>query len=48
MGALRFKKDPEGDFLDNDPVLPTPLWTIIRELQYGVALLESLPVLKDR
>ncbi len=41
MGALRFKKNPEGDFLDNDPVSPTPPWTNIRELQHGAALVES-------
>ena len=41
MGALRFKKDPEGDFLDNDPVSPVPPWANIRELQYGAELIES-------
>ena len=41
MGALRFKKDPAGDFLDNDPVSPAPPWTSIRELQHGAALIES-------
>lgn len=41
MGALRFKKDPEGDFLDNDPVSPTPPWASIRELQHGASLIES-------
>lgn len=41
MGALRFKKDPEGDFLDNDPVSPTPPWTSLRELQQAAALIES-------
>lgn len=41
MGALRFKKNPDGDFLDNDPVLPTPPWTSIRELQHGAALVEG-------
>ncbi len=41
MGALRFKKDPDGDFLDNDPVSPTPPWAMIRELQHGAALIES-------
>ncbi|MGF7231720.1 type II toxin-antitoxin system HipA family toxin [Arachidicoccus sp.] len=41
MGALRFKKNPGGDFLDNDPISPTPPWTSIRELQHGAALLES-------
>ena len=41
MGALRFKKDPGGDFLDNDPVSPVPPWASIRELQYGAELIES-------
>ena len=41
MGALRFKKDPGGDFLDNDSVSPVPPWASIRELQYGAELIES-------
>ena len=41
MGALRFKREPDGDFLDNDPVSPTPPWASIRELQYGANLIES-------
>ncbi len=41
MGALRFKKDPTGDFLDNNPVNPTPPWTSIRELQHGAELIEA-------
>jgi serine/threonine-protein kinase HipA len=41
MGALRFKKDPNGDFLDNDPVSPAPPWVRVRELQHGAALVES-------
>lgn len=41
MGALRFKKDPDGEFLDNDPVSPTPPWTSIRELQFGASLIET-------
>jgi serine/threonine-protein kinase HipA len=41
MGALRFKSEPDGDFLDNDPVSPTPPWASIRELQYGAKLIES-------
>ncbi len=41
MGALRFKKDPEGDFLDIDSASPIPPWASIRELQYGAAVLES-------
>jgi serine/threonine-protein kinase HipA len=41
MGALRFKKEPDGEFLDNDPVSPTPPWTSVRELQHSAELLES-------
>ena len=33
MGALRFKTNPEGPFLDNDNHSPTPPWSSIRELQ---------------
>lgn len=41
MGALRFKTDPSGDFLDNDALTPAPPWASVRELQHGAALLES-------
>lgn len=41
MGALRFKKQPDGEFLDNDPVSPTSPWTSIRELQHSAELIES-------
>ena len=41
MGALRFKIDPDGDFLDNDTVSPAPPWASIRELQHGAKLVES-------
>ncbi len=41
MGALRFKREPNGEFLDNDPISPTPPWTSIRELQYSAGLVES-------
>jgi len=36
-----FKKEPDGDFLDNDTVSPTPPWASIRELQFGAKLIES-------
>jgi serine/threonine-protein kinase HipA len=41
MGALRFKIDPDRDFLNNDTVSPAPPWASIRELQYGAKLVES-------
>ncbi|HTD98509.1 MAG TPA: HipA domain-containing protein [Mucilaginibacter sp.] len=40
MGALRFKTDPSGPFLDNDPHRPAPPWTSIRELQYSARSFE--------
>lgn len=33
MGALRFKTDKDGDFLDNNKDYATPPWTSIRELE---------------
>lgn len=41
MGALRFKREPDGEFLDNDPVSPTPPWANVRELQHSAELVES-------
>lgn len=41
MGALRFKSELNGPFLDDDNSFPTPPWTSIRELQNGIKLLES-------
>lgn len=41
MGALRFKLDKDGPFLDDNHGMPTPPWSSIRELQYGAEILES-------
>lgn len=41
MGALRFKLEPDGPFLDNNPAYPTPPWSTIRELQHAASILES-------
>ena len=41
MGALRFKTDPEGPFLDNNSEMPTPPWSSIRELQHAADSLEK-------
>ncbi len=41
MGALRFKLDPEGPFLDDDTNTPVPPWTSVRELQHIAGLVES-------
>ena len=41
MGALRFKLDPDGPFLDNDSHSPTPPWAHIRELQQSAEAFEN-------
>lgn len=41
MGALRFKTDPNGDFLDNNKNTSTPPWSSIRELQNAAANFEN-------
>lgn len=41
MGALRFKLDANGPFLNNNLLSPTPPMTSIRELQYAAKILES-------
>lgn len=41
MGALRFKLDLEGDFLDNDSEKSTPPWSTVRELQQAVVHYEN-------
>jgi serine/threonine-protein kinase HipA len=41
MGGLRFKLDPDGDFLDNDKDYSAPPWTSIRELEYASLELEK-------
>jgi serine/threonine-protein kinase HipA len=41
MGALRFKTEPDGPFLDNDNDTPTPPWSSIRELQHAAKSLEK-------
>ncbi|MBL7712134.1 MAG: HipA domain-containing protein [Chitinophagaceae bacterium] len=41
MGALRFKTDPEGPFLDDSTEMPTPPWSSVRELQHAAECLEQ-------
>ncbi|MGH2643072.1 MAG: type II toxin-antitoxin system HipA family toxin [Chitinophagaceae bacterium] len=40
MGGLRFKLQPDGTFLDDDPQ-PVPPWAIVRELQRASGMIES-------
>lgn len=41
MGALRFKTDPNGNFLDDNQTTPTPPWSSIRELQSAANSFEN-------
>lgn len=41
MGALRFKTNLEGPFLDNNSEMPTPPWSSVRELQHAADNLEN-------
>ena len=41
MGALRFKTDPNEDFLDNNKTASTPPWASIRELQNAAYIFEN-------
>lgn len=41
MGALRFKLNPNGDFLDNSSQSPTPPWSSVGQLQNAVKMIES-------
>ncbi len=41
MGALRFKINPEGLFLDHNETASTPPWSSIRELQNAAANFEN-------
>ena len=41
MGALRFKTDLNGPFLDNNNLSPTPPWSSIRELQEAAQNFEN-------
>ncbi|WP_458627223.1 type II toxin-antitoxin system HipA family toxin [Winogradskyella sp. PC D3.3] len=41
MGALRFKLDPEGPFLDDNELNPTPPWSSIRALQEAAKSFED-------
>jgi serine/threonine-protein kinase HipA len=47
MGALRFRTDPDGPFLDDDKTFAAPPWTSIRELEHASRELERRDVEKD-
>jgi len=41
MGALRFKKNMDGPFLDDNTEMATPAWTSLRELEHASLKLEK-------
>ena len=43
MGAIRFRLDPEGPFLDDNGETATPPWTSLRELEEASLNLEDCP-----
>lgn len=47
MGALRFKLDPNGSFLNNNKDLASPPWTSLRELERISLRLEDDDVIDD-
>lgn len=47
MGALRFKEDPDGPFLNNNDTLASPPWTSIRELEQISLRLEDEDITDD-
>jgi serine/threonine-protein kinase HipA len=47
MGALRFKEDPDGSFLNNNETFASPPWTSIRELEQISLRLEDENITDD-
>ncbi len=41
IGALRFKKEPDGDFLDNNKDFASPPWIAVRDLEYASLQIEK-------
>jgi serine/threonine-protein kinase HipA len=47
MGALRFKLEPDGAFLDDNKKNPAPQWASIRELEHASLQLEKEDIIGD-
>jgi len=47
MGALRFKVDPEGEFLDDNTRNASPPWATLRDLEYASLQLEKDDLSED-
>jgi len=48
MGALRFKTDLNGPFLDNNNEISIPPWASVRELQYAADRVENDDIDKEK
>lgn len=48
MGALRFRLEPDGPFLDNNEKFATPPWTSLRDLEYASLQIERDGAEKQR
>ncbi len=47
MGALRFKTDPNGEFLNNNKKFASPPWTSLRSLEFASLQLEKEDISED-
>ena len=47
MGALRFKTDPKGEFINYDKRFAAPPWTFLRDLEYASLQLEKDDISED-
>lgn len=47
MGALRFKTDPQVEFLNNNKRFASPPWTSLRDLEYASLQLEKEDISED-
>jgi len=47
MGALRFKTDPKGEFINYDKRFVAPPWTFLRDLEYASLQLEKNDISED-
>lgn len=47
MGALRFRTNPQGDFLNKNKRFASPPWTSLRDLEYASLQLEKEDISED-
>jgi len=47
MGALRFRTDPQGEFINNNKRFASPPWTSLRDLEYASLQLEKEDISED-